>query len=161
MRSKEAIETLRTIYRAESRCLVRFLVEEAEPATLDEFDGSVQGLLDAWCRDSRAASVRLERLLRGEDVIPSPGSWPLNFSIYNYLQYRYLVDPVRTRMEQHVARLEAESKGVDGWPGAESAIAEMIRTHRDHLARLAEVAAQRPPAEAPPAQRRQTSANWW
>ena len=161
MKESDQIQSLEQILRAETRSFVRYLVEAGAPQVLDDADGKVQGFLDSWGRDSRAACERLDRLLRREDVVPIKGSWPLGFTQYNFLRYAYLLQPLRARMEAHARSIEDTAAKLPGWPGAETAVKELLASHRSHLARIAALEAAIPtPAEAP-GERRQTSANWW
>ena len=77
MKELEKLRRLERVFRAELRSFVRYLVEEAAPTALDESDGVIQGLVEAWCRDSRANAERIERLFRDQGHVPAAGSWPL------------------------------------------------------------------------------------
>jgi len=161
MKDAAAIQRLERVYAILSRSFIRYVADAAQPRILDEWDRRAMEEFRIWRVGDLALLDRMEDLFERERVHPQPGSWPVDFSQYNYLRASSLLKTVIRKMEREVDLLESEAGAPRDWPEAVELITRAAESARSRLKALQDLEEERPKHPPPPGEIKGVSASRW
>ncbi len=119
---------------------VRYIAESSEPEVRDDADRKAQALYEDWSRESRYSQMALGDLLAEEGCIPSEGSFPIDFSQFNFLSPAYLLRQVIDHSSAGLEKLFGIARSLSAWPRAGDLLGAVIVRQRYYLDRAKKLA---------------------
>lgn len=129
------------IINALSHCLTTFAnslaayLQETDPFLTDN-DKDAMGAIAEIAASDKRFELALSQMIMDLDGIPQIGSVDPELSEMNYLSFPHLLDVMIRHKKAEVARYTPLPNLVPNYPDVKHLLADILKAHQDHLAKL-------------------------